>query len=143
MIIKQLSVFIENKKGRLADVMSVLAEHDIDISAVSLADTADYGILRLIVNRPQEARLALAQSGVAVKVTDVVALVMDDAPGSAAHAIGLLARSDIAVEYMYACIGLVGGKALMVMRVEDVEKTERVLAENGFASLRPEDVYRI
>lgn len=143
MVIKQLSVFIENKQGRLAAVMNELAAHDIDVSALSLADTADFGVLRLIVNQPEKGREVLAASGVTVKITEMAAVVMDDEPGGAARAISLLAENGIEIEYMYACIGKVHGKALMVMRVDDLPRTERLLAEHGFGNVRPEDVYRI
>ena len=143
MIIKQLSAFIENKQGRLAEAMRTLSENGIDISALSLADTADYGVLRLIVSDPQKGRDVLTESGVVVKITDVVAAVMDDVPGGAARIISLLADGGVSVEYMYACIGRVNGKALMVMRVEDIEKTERIFSEHNLSDIRPEDVYRI
>ena len=143
MKIKQLSVFIENRQGRLAEVMNTLSDNGIDISALSLADTADYGVLRMIVSDPEKGREALSSSGVTVKITDMVAAVMDDVPGGAARVVTLLAEGGIAVEYMYACIGRVNGKALMVMRVEDIEKTEDILKANGLADARPEDVYRI
>lgn len=143
MIIKQLSVFIENKQGRLAAVMNELAAHRIDVSALSLADTADFGVLRLIVDQPEKGREALAASGVTVRITDMAAVVMDDEPGGAARAISALAAGGVTIEYMYACIGRVHGKALMVMRVDDLPRAERLLAEQGFGDLRPEDVYRI
>ena len=143
MIIKQLSVFLENKKGRLAAVMSELARHNIDVSALSLADTTDFGVLRLIVNRPEEAKRVLTDSGVTVRITDMVATVMADRPGGAAEVVSLLSDADIAIEYMYACTGRVGGKALVVMRVDDIEKAEAILLAGGFAAENPEDVYRI
>ena len=143
MIIKQLSVFLENKKGRLAAVMSELAGHNIDVSALSLADTTDFGVLRLIVNRPEEAKRVLTDSGVTVRITDMVATVMADRPGGAAEVVSLLSDADIAIEYMYACTGRVGGKALVVMRVDDIEKAEAILSAGGFAAENPEDVSRI
>lgn len=143
MIIKQLSVFLENKKGRLAAVMSELAGHNIDVSALSLADTTDFGVLRLIVNRPEEAKRVLTDSGVTVRITDMVATVMADRPGGAAEVVSLLSDADIAIEYMYACTGRVGGKALVVMRVDDIEKAEAILSAGGFSAEKPEDVYRI
>ena len=142
MIIKQLSVFLENKKGRLAAVMSELARHNIDVSALSLADTTDFGVLRLIVNRPEEAKRVLTDSGVTVRITDMVATVMADRP-CAAEVVSLLSDADIAIEYMYACTGRVGGKALVVMRVDNIEKAEAILSAGGFAAENPEDVYRI
>ena len=137
MISKQLSVFLENKKGRLAAVMSELAEHNIDVSALSLADTTDFGVLRLIVNRPEEAKRVLTDSGVTVRITDMVATVMADRPGGAAEVVSLLSDADIAIEYMYACTGRVGGKALVVMRVDDIEKAEAILSAGGFAAEKP------
>ena len=98
MIIKQLSVFLENKKGRLAAVMSELAGHNIDVSALSLADTTDFGVLRLIVNRPEEAKRVLTDSGVTVRITDMVATVMADRPGGAAEVVSLLSDAYIAIE---------------------------------------------
>ena len=143
MIIRQLSAFIENKQGRLAEAMKTLSDNGVDVSALSLADTSDYGVLRLIVSDPEKGRQVLSDSGVIVKITEVVAAVMDDVPGGAARVIELLAEGGVDVEYMYACIGRVNGKALMVMRVDDIDKTERIFAENGLSDIRPEDVYRI
>lgn len=142
MIIKQLSVFLENKRGRLAAVMRTLADHGIDVSALSLADTTDFGVLRLIVNRPEEGKRALQESGVTVKITDMVAVVMEDAPGGAA-AISLLAEHDIPIEYMYACVGRVSGKALMVARVEEPERAEALLRAHQATVLSPDEIYRI
>ena len=143
MIIKQLSVFLENKRGRLAAVMRTLADHGIDVSALSLADTTDFGVLRLIVNRPEEGKRALQESGVTVNITDMVAVVMEDAPGGAAAAISLLAEHDIPIEYMYACVGRVSGKALMVARVEEPERAEALLRAHQATVLSPDELYRI
>lgn len=143
MIIKQLSVFVENKKGRLQAITQVLADNDIDISALSLADTSDFGVLRLIVNKPDEAKAALNESGVVVKITDVVAVVMDDAPGGVAAVLKVFLDNEISVEYMYACVGKTTGKALMVVKTDDVTSAESVLETAGFALANPADIYRI
>ncbi|MCQ2460987.1 MAG: ACT domain-containing protein [Clostridia bacterium] len=143
MIIKQLSVFVENKKGRLQAITQVLADNDIDISALSLADTSDFGVLRLIVNKPDEAKAALNESGVVVKITDVVAVVMDDAPGGVAAVLKVFLDNEISVEYMYACVGKTTGKALMVVKTDDVTSAESVLESAGFALANPADIYRI
>ncbi len=143
MIIKQLSVFVENKKGRLASITEALAQNDIDISSLSLADTSEFGILRLIVNKPDDAKKVLNDIGVVVKITDVVAVVMDDVPGGVASALKVISDSDIAIEYMYACVGKTTGKALMVIRVEDPKAAEDALAAKGFAAVNPADIYRI
>lgn len=143
MIIKQLSVFVENKKGRLQAITQVLADNDIDISALSLADTSDFGVLRLIVNKPEEAKTALMEAGVIVKITDVVAVVMEDAPGGVAAVLKVFLDNELDVEYMYACVGKTTGKALMVVRTSDVAEAEKVLGVSGFALANPADIYRI
>ncbi len=143
MIIKQLSVFVENKKGRLFAIADALAKHDIDISSLSLADTSEFGILRLIVNKPEEAKKVLADAGVIVKITDVVAVVMEDAPGGVAGALEVFKNSEIGVEYMYACVGKTTGKALMVVKTDDDNKAEEALAKAGYALANPADIYRI
>ena len=143
MIIKQLSVFVENKKGRLNAITQVLADNDIDISSLSLADTTDFGVLRLIVNKPDEAKKVLSDSGVVVKITDVVAVVMDDVPGGGAGALKVFADNEISVEYMYACVGKTTGKALMVVRTDDIPRAEAVLDKAGYALANPADIYRV
>lgn len=143
MIIKQISVFVENKKGRLAAITDILAENDVDISALSLADTSDFGILRLIVDKPDVAQEALTKAGVTVKITDVIAVVMDDVPGGVAQALKVVSDNDISIEYMYACVGKTTGKALMVIRTEDINRAEKILCENGFGKVNPAYIYRI
>ena len=114
-----------------------------DMHGVHAEMLMDFGVLRLIVNRPEEAKRVLTDSGVTVRITDMVATVMADRPGGAAEVVSLLSDADIAIEYMYACTGRVGGKALVVMRVDDIEKAEAILSAGGFAAENPEDVYRI
>ena len=143
MIIKQISVFVENKKGRLAAITDILAENDVDISALSLADTSDFGILRLIVDKPDVAQEALTKAGVTVKITDVIAVVMDDVPGGVAQALKVVSDNDISIEYMYACVGKTTGKALMVISTEDTNRAEKILCENGFGKVNPAYIYRI
>ena len=143
MIIKQLSVFVENRHGRMLDIAKTLAANDIDISALSLADTSDFGVLRLIVDKPDKAKAALNELGIVVKISDVIAIVMDDAPGGMAQALEVISENGISIEYMYACIGKTSGKALMVLRTEDIDKAEKILDENGFGLVSPGDIYRI
>ena len=143
MIIKQLSVFVENKQGKLASIAQTLAENDIDISALSLADTADFGVLRLIVDKPEEAHKVLTEAGVVVKITDVVAVAMDDVPGGVAAALKIVAENDIGIEYMYACVGKTSGKALMVIRPSELTEAEAALYVKGFGKVNPADIYRI
>ena len=142
MIVKQLSVFLENKQGRLCAATDVLAKNGINISALSLADTAEFGILRLIVDRPDEARRVLMEEGIVVRVSDVIAVAMDDTPGGAMDILHALAQAGINVEYLYASIGR-SGKALMIVRVDDDENAERVLHDGGFHDVHPSEIYRI
>lgn len=143
MIIKQLSVFVENRKGRLQAITQVLADNNIDISALSLADTSDFGVLRLIVDKPNEAKAVLGEEGIVVKITDVIAVAMDDAPGGVAAVLKVFLDNEISVEYMYACVGEVNGKAFMVVKTEDIESTEAILEKAGFAPANLEEIYRI
>ncbi len=142
MIIKQLSVFVENKKGRLVAITDALSKADVDISALSLADTSDFGVLRLIVDKPDEAKAALKEEGVVVKITDVVAAVMDDQPGGLSGILRILEEANVDIEYLYACIGKTTGKALVVMKPSDVEAAEKALEAKG-CNGAPSDIYRI
>ena len=135
MIIKQLSVFLENKKGRLFAAADTLAQNGINIRALSWADTSEFGILRLIVDQPEQGKAVLAESGVVVRVTDVLGVLMDDVPGGTLGALHLLADAGINVEYMYACVGQKTGKAIMVMQVSDLENAEAVLRRGGFETV--------
>lgn len=143
MLIKQLSVFIENKPGRLAAIIDELGKNNIDISALSLADTSEYGILRLIVNNPEEAAEILKQTGIVVKLTKVLALAMDDTPGGLSRILSVLVQNSINVDYMYAFVGKVTSKALMIVKVSDPELAEKSLSELDISSVNPKDIYRI
>ena len=143
MIIRQLSVFLENKPGRLCAAIDVLAKAGVDISALSLADTAEYGILRLIVDKPDLAKKVLSESGVIVKTNDVIALAMRDEPGGAGAILHILAGAGLNIEYMYACVGHVTGKALMIVRTDDAEKAEKALVAGGCDQVSPADIYRL
>ena len=143
MIIKQLSVFLENKPGRLCAATDVLAKEGINISALTLADTAEFGILRMIVDQPELARNVLTESGVVVRISDVVAVAMNDAPGGAVGILHLLSEAGLNVEYMYACVGKLSGKALMIIRTDNVEATTETLHRNGYGDINPAEIYRI
>lgn len=131
----QLSVFIENKFGRLEAVTDVLKENNVDISALSLADTSDFGILRLIVDKPEEAKAALLNAGIMVKTNHVTAAAMDDKPGGLARLLHLLTQAHISIEYMYAFMGKQDGKAFTVIRADDNKKAEEIFAANGVKML--------
>ncbi len=143
MIISQLSVFLENKKGRLCAATDVLADAGINIRALTLADTSEFGILRLIVDKPEEAKEALIKSGVVVRITKVVAVAMDDIPGGADAILHLLSESGLNIEYLYACVGHETGKALMIIRTDDTEGAEAILKSHGHGEVHPADIYRL
>ena len=135
MLIKQISVFVENKQGRLADITKLLADNDIDIRALSIADTADYGILRLIVNKPEEAIKALKAAGMTVSITNVLAVAIPDVPGGFAHTISVLSDANMGVEYAYAFITPSDGQAYVILRVDDNERAIEVLKAGGISLL--------
>ena len=141
MQIKQLSVFVENTQGRLADITAKLAEANIDIRALSLADTTDFGILRLIVDKPEEAVLILKESGLTVSLTNVIAIGIDDTPGGFAKAVRVLANSDISIEYLYAFVSRSDNLAYVILRVEDNDKAVKVLKEGGIPVVGQEDIF--
>ena len=141
MQIQQLSVFIENKPGRMAEVTEVLAEANIDIRAISVADTRDFGILRVIVDRPKEAVEALKAHGMTVTLTKVIAVGIDDKPGAFSKAVRLLSDEGFDVEYMYAFISRDKGKAFVILRVLETDKAVACLEQNGITLLTAEDIY--
>ena len=138
MIIKQLSVFLENKQGRMCSAADLLAQNNIDIRALSLADTSDFGILRLIVDKPEEGKKILTEAGLVVRVTDVLSLTMDDTPGGTLGVLRLLSESGIGVEYMYAFAGKSG--AVMIIQAEDLEAAEGILQRGGFRQAEIEGI---
>ena len=140
MFVKQLSVFVENKFGRISEIINALAENSIDISALSLADTSEFGILRLIVDKPELAVDVLKEEGVIVKLSDVLAIAIDDAPGGLAKALSLLTEANVVIEYMYAFIGKADGKAMTVIRVDDEAKAIDALNTGGVTLLTTDDI---
>ena len=141
MLIKQLSVFVENKPGRLAAVIEELGKNGINMSALSLADTSEYGILRIIVNNPEAAAEKLRQIGVIVKITTVLAVPMDNTPGGLSKLLDIFLKNEINVDYMYAFVGKTAEKAVMVVKVSDVKKAEEALQAAGISVDGIENLY--
>ncbi|MFA9382005.1 MAG: ACT domain-containing protein [Acetanaerobacterium sp.] len=141
MFIKQLSVFVENKPGRLSDITATLEKQQIDIRALSIADTTDFGILRLIVSNPDEAEKSLKEAGFAVSLTQVIAIGIEDRPGGLSRALTMLYEANIGVEYMYAFISREGEKAYVILRVEDNGKAVEMFRNNGIDLLESSDIY--
>ena len=131
MFIKQLSIFVENKVGRLQSIIDTLGENDINLSALSIADTTDFGILRIIVDDPDRAKLVLKGMGIISKATDVIAVYIDDRSGGLASVLKVVSDAGIGIEYMYAFLGRTEGKALMVLKSDDDEMAEKVLMQHG------------
>ena len=142
MYIKQLSVFVENKDGRLADITSIIAKAGVDIRALSIADTTDFGILRLIVNKPDVAEKALKDAGLTVSLTNVIAVGIPDRPGGIAETLTAIANKEVGVEYMYEYVARNSDHAYFVMRVADNDKAIAALQANGFELLSEDAVTR-
>lgn len=143
MYIKQLSVFVENKDGRLAEITSIIASAGVDIRAISIADTTDFGILRLIVNQPEVAVAALKEAGLTVSLTDVIAVGIPDKPGGIAETLAHIADKEVGVEYMYEYVARNSDHAYFVMRVADNEKAISVLQAQGCELLSQDAVTRL
>ncbi len=141
MQIQQLSIFVENKSGRLAEITEAIGKANVDIRAISVADTSDFGILRLIVDKPREAVESLREAGLTVSLTSVIAIGIVDKPGEFAKAMRVLADGDIGVEYMYAFISRDKGKAFVILRVQETEKAVECLEKNGITLLSAEEIY--
>lgn len=143
MKVQQISVFLENKSGRLAELTNVLGKAAINIRALSIADTSDFGILRLIVNKPEEAFRILKDDGFSVSITDVIAVEVQDEPGGLAKVLGILQSAGINIEYLYAFLEKSSNDALVVFRVEQVDEAVELLAKRSVNVLRGSDVYKL
>jgi hypothetical protein len=140
---EQISVFLENKAGRLAEVASILAEADVNIRALALADTSDFGVLRLIVNDNQKAVHALKNRGFTVSKTDVVAVEVEDRPGGLNKILDILNRAGINVEYMYAFVQHSGKNAVMIFRIDPIDEAITLLQKNNITVIKGSKVYTL
>ena len=138
--VRQLSVFLENKPGRLCTATDILAKEGINISALTLADTTEFGILRLIVDDTEKAAEILRESGVVVRITEVLAIAMNDAPGGAGDILHILSGAGLNIEYMYVCVGRGSGKPIMVVRTDDCSRAAVVLNRAGYGEVNPSDI---
>ncbi len=143
MKVEQISIFLENKSGRLADVATVLAKAGINIRALSLADTTDFGILRLIVNDTEKAKAVLKDNGFTVGKTEVVAVEVSDKPGGLAEILNVMKDNDINVEYMYAFVQKSGQHAIIIFRFDELEKAILTLQKANIRILRGEEIYSL
>jgi len=135
MRVEQIAVFLENKSGRLAEITRVLAEHEINIRALSVADTADFGILRLIVDKVDEAKKVLRENGFTVGKTNVIAVEVPDRTGGLAGVLKVVEAADLNVEYMYAFVNKSGENAVLIFRFDDMDKAIDALQKEAFKIL--------
>lgn len=138
MTIPQISVFLENKAGQLADITGILSDHQVNMRAISIAETSDYGILRLIVDDAQKASSILLEKGFVLSMTPVVGVAVSDTPGGLSEVLGVISRAGIDVEYMYSVFGQRNGQACMIFRVADAESLTALLEKNGIGILSGE-----
>ncbi len=140
MKIVQLSVFLSNEKGRLFDVMDTLADAKINIRALSLAETADFGVLRMIVNDNDKAMDALKKNNIVVKTTEIIAVEVPDQPGGLAGVLAVFKESGVNIEYMYAFVEKKGNNALMVFRVDNIDRGIEALTNKGIKIIKGKEI---
>ena len=142
MIIKQISIFVENKKGRLAEITETLSKAGANIRALSIADTTDFGILRIIVDKPDVAAASLKEAGITVSVTNVIAIGIEDVPGAFSVPMRILSDAGIDVEYMYAFTFGHEQTAVMVFRFENPEATLKFFHEEKIDAIKAFDLFK-
>lgn len=140
MKLTQISIFLENRKGRLADVCALLGDNNINIRALTIAETESFGVLRIVVNKPDVAVKLLKDNKFIANQTDVVAVEIEDKPGGLANLLRVLSDNDINVEYMYGFMEKFADKALMVFRFEDSDKAQKFLVEHDIKIVRQTDI---
>jgi hypothetical protein len=139
-MVYQISVFLENRAGQFAEITAILAESGVDLRAISIAETADYGILRMIVDDAQKATAILMQHGYLMTMTPVLVVAVPDQPGGIAPVLATLAEGNIDIEYMYSLFTHIEGKAYIVFRVADTEKFVSLLATHGITPCTGEEL---
>ena len=143
MAIKQLTVFVENKRGAVVSITDILSKHNINLRALSIAETQDFGILRIIVNDEEIAEKILKKEGYLIKTTDVVGVKISDEPGKLSEALNVLDEKEINMEYLYAFMSRTEKHAYVVIRVEDNDAAETALANAGFKLVTKADVNKL
>ena len=143
MFLKQLTIFVENKQGSLVDITDTLAQNNVNLRALSIAETQDFGLLRLIVNDNDTAVSALADKGYLLKITEVVGVKIGDAPGKLSKALSVLAEAGVNVEYLYAFMARTEKHAYVVIRPTDNAAAQTVLEEAGFHLITDADVEKL
>ncbi len=139
-MIKQISIFVTNKPGQIVKISDALSKENINIRAMCVADTQDFGIIRLIVSDPQKAKEAISSNKCIVRITNVVGIKIPDKPGSTKQSLELLSINGINIDYMYAFVTRSKDYAYFVMRVEDPESAEKILEESGVELITQEEI---
>jgi hypothetical protein len=140
MVAKQISVFIENRQGRLGEVLEVLKKNKVNILSLSLADTTEYGLLRLIVDNPELGKDKLVEDGFSTMLTDVLVIKIAHKAGSLQEFLTLISNNDVNVEYMYG-LSTDGDEASVVLKTSDLDKALNILTENGIKTLTNENLF--
>ncbi len=140
MTIPQISVFLENKAGQLANITNILSDNQVNMRAINIAETADYGVLRLIVDDAAKASSILLEQGFILTMTPVVGVAVPDTPGGLSKVLGVISCAGIDVEYMYSVFGQKDGQACMIFRVADTEGLTDVLGKNGIGTITGENL---
>ena len=143
MAIKQITVFVQNKKGTVVSVTDTLSKNNVNLRALSIAETQDFGILRLIVNDAEAAAKVLTDNGYLIKMIDVVGVKIGDAPGKLTAALGVLDKANINVEYLYAFMARTEKHAYVVLRGEENDKAEEALTSAGFKMISEQDINKL
>ena len=140
MNVTQISVFLENRAGQLSNITKVLSENNIDLRAINIAETQDYGVLRIIPADAQKASAVLLENGFIMAMTPVIAVAVPDRPGGLNSLLEALAEENIGIEYMYSVFSMNSGEALMVLQVGEAEKVSEILSTKGFRTVTIEDI---
>ncbi|MDE6994863.1 MAG: ACT domain-containing protein [Lachnospiraceae bacterium] len=140
MTIPQISVFLENKAGQLADITGILSQNQVNMRAINIAETTDYGVLRLIVDDAAKASSILLEKGFILTMTPVVGVAVPDTPGGLSRVLSVISSAEIDVEYMYSVFGQKDGQACMIFRVADSDGLTAVLEQNGIGTIAGEDL---
>lgn len=143
MKITQMSVFIENTKGKLFELCDILGKNNINIKALTLAESPEFGIVRLVVDKAEEAVNLLKENSFVASMADIVAVEVSDDPGGLAFVLKVLADNDINIEYMYGFVEKASDKALMVFKFEDIDKAIAILCKNGISIISKDKICQL
>lgn len=139
-MVKQLSVFVENRNGAIMEVTRILSEAGINLRAMSIADASDFGIARMIADKPEEASALLKKNGIVSTLSDIIGVEIQDTPGAFHSIVTAFSRADVRIEYTYAFLSPSTGKAFAIVRVDDTEKALASLKDSGHHLLTPDEL---